>query len=89
VKLLLGAQANVQDKDIHEDTPLHLAAQYGHLGVVKLLLAANARPKERNIRGITSLQLATEFGHKEVYDTMKNYKKNENAREKKLFNLFK
>ena len=46
-------------------SPLLLAAQEGHLGVVKLLVKAGAEV-DVNIGGYTPLYLAVQQGHTEV-----------------------
>ena len=55
-------------------TPLHVAAQNGHLDVVRLLVAAgatvNAAMSSHGILGITPLHLAVEAGHLDVMDVL-------------------
>ncbi|OJJ94689.1 hypothetical protein ASPACDRAFT_48596 [Aspergillus aculeatus ATCC 16872] len=68
VHLLLQRGANVDMQNSRGQTPLHLAAQRGHLGIVRLLLMA-PQPVDVNARdrfGSTPLHLASENGHVEV-----------------------
>ena len=63
---LLAAQANVNEKEHGQDTPLMLAAMQGSVEMVRLLLAAGADPNATQKHGRTALSLADERGHSEV-----------------------
>lgn len=67
--MLLGKQlgADVNATDNNEWTPLHLAAQNGHVEAVYFLgeeLGADVNAKDRNER--TPLHLAAKYGHRET-----------------------
>lgn len=53
VKLFLENKVSPNIQDAYGKTPLHYAAQYGHLAVVKELLTANADPNIRDNDGLT------------------------------------
>ncbi|TMW46773.1 hypothetical protein DOY81_008147 [Sarcophaga bullata] len=65
VKMLLTdpyRPANPNLPTIEKETPLHCAAQHGHIGVLSILLAHEADPNMRNARGETPLDLACQYG---------------------------
>ncbi|GAB1200473.1 hypothetical protein APSETT444_009846 [Aspergillus pseudonomiae] len=65
--LLLQRGVNVNVQDSRGQTPLHIAAQCGHLGVVRLLLATeHIDVNARDHHGSTPLHVASEKGHVEV-----------------------
>jgi cytohesin len=66
VKLLLDANADVNEIDDTVDTPLHLAACRGHVEVVKALLDANANVHVTNSAGHTPLLFALMGRHLEA-----------------------
>ncbi|CAM9886844.1 unnamed protein product [Choristocarpus tenellus] len=47
-------------------SPLHLASERGHVGVVRELLSAGADPKRANQEGATPLHLAARYSYPEV-----------------------
>ena len=50
--------------DLNENTPLHMAAKYGHKEIVKFLtLEMHCDPTRRNAYNSTALQLAAMNGH--------------------------
>jgi ankyrin repeat protein len=55
-------------------TPLHFAANEGHLNAVELLLANKADVNARADYGSTALYLATFYGHKEVVEMLLAHK---------------
>jgi hypothetical protein len=66
VKLLLNNNADVDSKNIWQETPLLCAAANGHEAVVKLLLNNNADVKSRDRREQTPLLWAVMGGHETV-----------------------
>lgn len=65
--LLLQRGVNVNVQDSRGQTPLHIAAQCGHLGVVRLLLTTeHIDVNARDHHGSTPLHVASEKGHVEV-----------------------
>ena len=66
---MFGPIANVGDKnpkDVHDCTPLHRAAENGHLEICRLIMESvnNKNPCSR--LGTTPLHRAAEYGHLEV-----------------------
>jgi ankyrin repeat protein len=57
-----GVHVNVRDPEFNR-TPLHYAAEGGHLSTVQLLLNRRAQVNARNAEGITPLMLAAMGGH--------------------------
>jgi ankyrin repeat protein len=63
---LLGS-SGVDETNADGDTPLHVAALHGHLGVVRLLAGSlRAKAATRNAAGHTPLDLACACGHADV-----------------------
>ena len=71
-KILQDLQFDSMTSDSEGNTPLHLAAQSGHLGVVKeIAIWDNSRSSAgRNNMGQTPLHLASMHGHPEVVRTL-------------------
>ena len=61
--LLASPNVDVNGIDEHGNTPLILAARFGHDEVVTALLIAKAEVKTKNNEGKTALMLASEGGH--------------------------
>ena len=66
VKTLLAKGAEVDVKNKWGETPLHEAAEHGHLDVVKALLAKGAEVDAKNKHGKTPLHLAAKDGNLDV-----------------------
>jgi len=56
----------VNARNEYGDTPLHYAAEHGHLDVALLLIERGADVNSRNNEGKTPLDVAREEGHVEV-----------------------
>ena len=72
-ELLLGCGAEVDARDKMERTPLHFAAQQGHLELVRLLLEHHADVLAVDHEDHTFLDVAWASGHKEVVDVNAQY----------------
>ena len=59
--------ANVNCTTSENQTPLHLACQYGHLEISKILLENNACLTLKNKAGKMALEIAKEKKHKRIY----------------------
>jgi ankyrin repeat protein len=79
--VLLEARADVDGRDRVAETPLHLAAQYGHDDVVSRLLAAKANVNARRNGGLTPLHLASGHGRFRVAKRLLAAGADVNARE--------
>ena len=77
-----GIDPNIQD-DIG-DTPLHYAAEHGHLDVVKLLLEHGADPNIQNNSGKTPLHYAALDGHLEIVKFLLEHGANPNVQDYKF-----
>lgn len=67
---LIRHRANVNIKNSHDDTPLHIAALLGRQRLVSLLLAAGADPMASNNAMMTPQHLAANAGHMFVADNI-------------------
>jgi len=64
--LLIDCNVNVEIRSGKGLTPLHIAAQNGHIGLVRLLLEKGAIVNAETPEGLTALFFAAENGHDEV-----------------------
>jgi len=62
-------------------TPLHYAAQNGHLSIVEYLVNQKADRDAKNIDGKTPLHLAANNGHLSVVEYLVNQKADINAKD--------
>ena len=62
---LIESRASVFTASYDRNTPLHLAALKGYVGVGKKLLEAGALPMALNTDGCTPLELAVHYTHNE------------------------
>lgn len=77
LKVLVGADANVNAVDLTGDTPLHLAAANGNYGFVYMLLAAGANKNATNVYRSTPLDKAQSGpmtqAHTDVAELLRNW----------------
>jgi ankyrin repeat protein len=73
VGVLLASGADVGQRGVNDETPLHLAAEQGDLAMVELLLAHGADPNQitRIDDMETPLEMAERAGHHEVADRLR------------------
>ncbi|KAL7854681.1 hypothetical protein SRHO_G00168710 [Serrasalmus rhombeus] len=57
---------NIAQKDVHGNTPLHLAVMMGHKECAHLLLAHNAPVKVKNAQGWSPLAEAISYGDRQM-----------------------
>jgi ankyrin repeat protein len=79
VPALLASGADKEAKEEHGDTPLHLAAQQGHVEVVEVLLSAGCDMDARNNVQATPLGCAARDGHRPVVQQLLARGANPNA----------
>ena len=70
LRLLLskGGDPNARSTLADKGTPLHLAAEYGHLSIVGLLMEYGADREAINMNGKTAVEVAIERSHGEVVE---------------------
>ena len=61
---ICNAGADINQEGEGSTTPLHMAAQTGHLSLVELMVSLGADVDMKDISGATPLRLAQSFGHK-------------------------
>lgn len=87
MKLLIMAGANVNSTDRNFQTPLYLAAQYGHVEIVRFLLEDSMPAADPNtFTNIQSeirspLHIASFYGHSEIVKKLLEHSANVNARD--------
>lgn len=69
VEVLLNAGADVEQDNGEGDTPLSLAAEYGHTGTVELLINRGANPRAKDDQ---ALRQACLYGHAETIRTLRD-----------------
>ncbi len=69
-ELLLECKANVNAKDAENQTPLHIAAEHGHVEMAAVLLEAGAKVDAINKNGETPLHLAAVGVKKDLLKTL-------------------
>ena len=70
VKKHLAAGADVNAKNIYEDTPLYEAVKLGYKEIAELLLANGADVNVKNNAGWVPLHMATALDHKEIVELL-------------------
>ncbi|QRW00381.1 acyl-CoA-binding protein [Ceratobasidium sp. AG-Ba] len=74
LQLLLDADPSlVNDRDEFDYTPLHLAADRGHLNVVRLLLSKGADASLKDQDGDTALEIATVAKHVPIVQVLREH----------------
>merc|ERR1711964_570315 len=68
VKALIGLRPDLNKADSYKMTPLHIAAQFGHLEAVKALIKARANLYLQDDVGRPPLHVAAENGRLEVVE---------------------
>ena len=66
VEYLIGFDAQIDEKDKFQMTPLHFAAQFGRFEVTKFLVEKGAQINVKNEEGNTPLHEAAENDHPEI-----------------------
>jgi hypothetical protein len=72
--LLIENGANVNAKGSSGWTPLHYAANDGHIEVVRLLLEHGAEPNIKDVWGKTAIDLAREEGYFNIVELIEKFK---------------
>ena len=68
---IIEKEKNIFLKDFEGNTPLHLAAEFGHLDCIKFLMSFKlgwSLIKVRNKAFLNPIDLAKENGHSEIVD---------------------
>ncbi|MDP6735717.1 MAG: ankyrin repeat domain-containing protein, partial [Nitrospinaceae bacterium] len=73
VKQHLAAGTDVNAKDWFENTPLHLAAEYGHKEIAELLIAKGADVNAKDDHGQTPLDTAIQYKKPETADFLRKH----------------
>ena len=63
VEILLENGANIEAKNLKNQTSLHLTAIKGHFATMKMLIEKGARRDEQDLMGKTAFHLAAREGH--------------------------
>lgn len=71
-ELLIAKDADV-NVQVDGTTPLHIAAEAGHIALVKLLITKGANVDARTKDGETALRLAQDEGHKEIVEFLRKH----------------
>ena len=78
--LLLEKGANVNHKNIHRQSALHLAVREGYVDMVSLLLKAGADPYDRTGRGETAFELSESFRRRKIGEILSDWAEEEKSR---------
>ena len=89
-KYLIGCKLEEGDKPSDPDrfgryirkTPIHAAAECGHVKILKLLMKTSDNPNAADANGITPIHLAAEKGHMKVIKILMTATSNPNAPDK-------
>ncbi|KAK3239920.1 hypothetical protein CYMTET_50186 [Cymbomonas tetramitiformis] len=76
----LGEESSIRLNAFHE-TPLHIAAELGHVECVECLLHSGADVRADDENGVTPLHLASEKGHSDVISVLLSWGAEVNAKE--------
>jgi ankyrin repeat protein len=74
--------ANLRAKDEGGNTPLHLAAMYGHEKIVERLAAQKADLQEVNNDGLSPLAMAVYYGNRPAVGVLLSHKADPNTRDR-------
>lgn len=83
-ELLLQANANVNARNTHGETPIYFAAIYGNIKLARTLLDAGAEPTICDQNGCFPLEWAGYFGHLDVAKELVQRNPNELITERAL-----
>jgi hypothetical protein len=87
VKSLIASGAQVNISDSNGWTPLHWAAQYGHIEIIKLLIANGAHTEAKDDEGQTPIALAQSESAKAMLQEVAVQKMKQDAVEANVVNL--
>ena len=65
-KMLVAAGADIDIRAVDGSTPLHVAAQHGHVDQARLLINAGAQVDVQDTKGRTPLEVAITRGEQET-----------------------